>query len=289
MEERSQLDDEYALVLQGWRPTLGNKKRKELGKSSRETGSSNKEVPKQQKRFTEPPNEVQFRTWKNATLQNRMDEKDAALDILSAPEAVVAVHFGSSGIVDSDASPDIIIQEIKARMQAWQARANKHRFIAYGVPEPEHCNDVMLSKYKLWNETLRKACDELGQQVEFVSTTRAPTGTVWVQGQYGDLVDLTARELNLEISNLRSDCEADIRMELLYDNSGGSALLFEARAAALRTLVYHRRFNTSADVARIICRICGTEEETIEHIVLRCADLCPDPGHLEDTTFPLAL
>lgn len=56
-KERSQLDDECALELQGWRPTLGNKKRKELGESSRGTGSSNKEVPKQQKRFREAPNE----------------------------------------------------------------------------------------------------------------------------------------------------------------------------------------------------------------------------------------
>ncbi|KAL3187102.1 hypothetical protein MRX96_026026 [Rhipicephalus microplus] len=119
---------------------------------------------------------VQFRTWKDATLQNVMDEMDAAVDIWSAPEAVVVVNCGSSDIVDSDASPDIIIQELKVRMQTWQARANKHRFIAYGVPEPEHRNDVMLSECKLWNEKLRKVCDELGQQVEFVSTTRAPTG-----------------------------------------------------------------------------------------------------------------
>ncbi|KAL3218074.1 hypothetical protein MRX96_006054 [Rhipicephalus microplus] len=208
-EERSQLDDECALELQGWRPILGNKKRKELGKNSRETGSSNKEVPKQQKRFREPPNEgrcafiyedknafrmrhttlgavkwnrlVQFRTCKDATfqnVQNVIDEMDDAVDIWRAPEAVVVINYESSDIVNSDASPDIIIQELKARMQTWQARANKHRFIAYGVPEQEHCNDVMLSKCKLWNEKLGKVCDELGQQVEFVSTTREPTNGV---------------------------------------------------------------------------------------------------------------
>ncbi|KAH7983363.1 hypothetical protein HPB52_011501 [Rhipicephalus sanguineus] len=204
-EERSQLDDECALEVQGWRPTLGNKKRKKLGKSSRETGSFNKEEPKQE-RFGEPLNKsrcafiygdrnafrmryttlrtvkwnrlVQFRTWKDATLQKVMAEMDAAVDIWSAPEAVVVVHCGSSDIVDNDTSPDIPIQELKSRMQTWQERANKHRFIVYGVPEPEHCNDVMQKKCKLWNEKLRKICDELGQQVEFVSTTRAPTGGV---------------------------------------------------------------------------------------------------------------
>ncbi|KAH8031178.1 hypothetical protein HPB51_013635 [Rhipicephalus microplus] len=81
--------------------------------------------------------------------------------------------------------------------------------------------------------------------------------------------------------------KADMGMEPLYDNSGGSALLFEAHAGALCTLAYRYRFDTPADVARAICRIFGTEEKTTKHIVLRCADLCP--GHLEGTTFPLAL
>ncbi|KAH7952413.1 hypothetical protein HPB52_022843 [Rhipicephalus sanguineus] len=52
--------------------------------------------------------------------------------------------------------------------------------------------------------------------------------------------------------------KADIGMEPLYDNSGGSALLFEPRAGALRTLGYRRKFDTLAVVARAICRICGT-------------------------------
>ncbi|KAH8018924.1 hypothetical protein HPB51_013990 [Rhipicephalus microplus] len=81
--------------------------------------------------------------------------------------------------------------------------------------------------------------------------------------------------------------KADIGMEPLYDNRGGSALLFEARAGALRTLAYRRKFDTSVDVARAICRICSTEEETTKHIILSCADLCP--GHLVGTTFPPAL
>ncbi|KAH6925985.1 hypothetical protein HPB50_012920 [Hyalomma asiaticum] len=81
--------------------------------------------------------------------------------------------------------------------------------------------------------------------------------------------------------------KADIGTEPLYDNSGGSALLFEARAGALRTLTYRRRFDSPADVDRAICRICGVEEETTEHLVLHCTGLRPD--HVEGTTFPLAL
>ncbi|KAH8009901.1 hypothetical protein HPB51_021699 [Rhipicephalus microplus] len=81
--------------------------------------------------------------------------------------------------------------------------------------------------------------------------------------------------------------KAEIAMEPLYDNSGGSALLFGARAGGLRTLAYRRRFDTSTDMARLICQICGTEEKTTEHIVLHCADL--GPSQLEGTTFTLAL
>lgn len=92
------------------------------------------------------------------------------------PQAVVVVNCESSDIVHSDASPSIILQVLNVRMQMWQARANKHRFNVYGVPEPKHFNHVMLSNCTLWNEKLWKVCGELGQQLEFVSTTQAPAG-----------------------------------------------------------------------------------------------------------------
>ncbi|CAN7977958.1 unnamed protein product, partial [Ixodes persulcatus] len=55
---------------------------------------------------------------------------------------------------------------------------------------------------------------------------------------------------------------------LLYDNSLGSRLLSEARAGALRTLVYRRRFD--ATVTSSACRVCGGYDETVEHVVLDC-------------------
>lgn len=60
---------------------------------------------------------------------------------------------------------------------------------------------------------------------------------------------------------------------LLYDNSLGSRLLSEARAGALRTLVYRRRFD--ATVTSSACRVCGGYDETVEHVVLDCAGLQP--------------
>ncbi|KAH7979776.1 hypothetical protein HPB49_010969 [Dermacentor silvarum] len=78
-----------------------------------------------------------------------------------------------------------------------------------------------------------------------------------------------------------------ISVERLYDNSAGSALLFETRAGALRTKVYRRRFDQSVDDSTVQCRACGDDEENIEHIVLRCDRLCPRQP--EGTTLPEAL
>ncbi|KAG0426005.1 hypothetical protein HPB47_026863 [Ixodes persulcatus] len=59
----------------------------------------------------------------------------------------------------------------------------------------------------------------------------------------------------------------------LYDNSLGSRFLFEARAGALRTLCYRRRFDTT--VTSKTCRVCGVNDKTVEHSVLDCARLEP--------------
>lgn len=66
-------------------------------------------------------------------------------------------------------------------------------------------------------------------------------------------------------------CKPDIKVERLYDNSTGSALLFEARAGALRTLEYRSRFDAS--VTSTLCRACGEEAETTEHVVRCCRNL----------------
>lgn len=63
----------------------------------------------------------------------------------------------------------------------------------------------------------------------------------------------------------------EIKRELLFDNSRGSSLLFEARTGVLRTKTYRDKFE---DVD-LRCAACGAEMETTEHIVLRCAALRP--------------
>ncbi|KAH9360932.1 hypothetical protein HPB48_007013 [Haemaphysalis longicornis] len=59
-----------------------------------------------------------------------------------------------------------------------------------------------------------------------------------------------------------------IKAVRLYDNSVGSALLFEARARALRTLTRQQVFDET--VTCMLCRACRNSDETIEHLVLQC-------------------
>ncbi|KAH7954487.1 hypothetical protein HPB49_019142 [Dermacentor silvarum] len=95
------------------------------------------------------------------------------------------------------------------------------------------------------------------------------------------------RKFSLFTDPVQEDSERKWSMERLYDNSAGSALLFETRAGALRTKVYRRRFDQSVDDSTVQCRACGDDEENIEHIVLRCDRLCPRQP--EGTTLPEAL
>ncbi|KAH9377114.1 hypothetical protein HPB48_008283 [Haemaphysalis longicornis] len=64
-----------------------------------------------------------------------------------------------------------------------------------------------------------------------------------------------------------------ISQEHFYDSLPGSAMLFEARAGD--------------DAEEVMCAVGGEEEETAEHIVLRCEQL--NPHHPSDTTMAEAL
>ncbi|KAH8040487.1 hypothetical protein HPB51_011183 [Rhipicephalus microplus] len=82
-------------------------------------------------------------------------------------------------------------------------------------------------------------------------------------------------------------CNDEIEKERMYDNNGGTGLLFEARAGALRTLVYRRRFDENTDDTSAMCRVCGQEEETMSHLVLCCT--CLGPHQRKGTTLPEAM
>ncbi|KAH8042709.1 hypothetical protein HPB51_025541 [Rhipicephalus microplus] len=59
----------------------------------------------------------------------------------------------------------------------------------------------------------------------------------------------------------------------MYDNSLGSSLLFEARAWVFRTLEHQRTIDS--DQRDVMCRVCQSADETIEHIVVQCKEIEP--------------
>ncbi|KAL1437228.1 hypothetical protein MTO96_048948 [Rhipicephalus appendiculatus] len=65
--------------------------------------------------------------------------------------------------------------------------------------------------------------------------------------------------------------EGTIDTVSLYDNSTGSSLLFEARAGTLQTLMHRKTFDKP--VTSVLYRVCGSKDETTEHIVLECGHI----------------
>ncbi|KAG0439398.1 hypothetical protein HPB47_016664 [Ixodes persulcatus] len=98
---------------------------------------------------------------------------------------------------------------------------------------------------------------------EVMKRVRGSESQIWLQDAQ------TKSTLGVYLAN-KITIASEVR---LYDNSLGSRFLFEARAGALRTLSYRRRFDTA--VTSTMSRVCGVHDETVEHIVLDCARLKP--------------
>ncbi|KAG0430794.1 hypothetical protein HPB47_022359, partial [Ixodes persulcatus] len=92
-------------------------------------------------------------------------------------------------------------------------------------------------------------------------------------GFFSDPVEASSeREWASEFKKKVRDNEAQQWLRDAQTNLG-SRLLSEARAGALRTPVYRRRFD--ATVTSSACRVCGGYNETVERVVLDCAGLQP--------------
>ncbi|KAH7972705.1 hypothetical protein HPB52_015745 [Rhipicephalus sanguineus] len=64
-----------------------------------------------------------------------------------------------------------------------------------------------------------------------------------------------------------SKAKQAIEKEPLYENTKGSGLLCDARCGMLRTRLLRATYTPNLDTT---CPLCTLEEESIEHIVLRC-------------------
>ena len=58
-------------------------------------------------------------------------------------------------------------------------------------------------------------------------------------------------------------------VDRLYDNSRGSGLMADARAGMLNTQQHRSHFLN----VNTLCRLCGSDVETIDHVVLKCVEL----------------
>ncbi|KAH7935858.1 hypothetical protein HPB52_014408 [Rhipicephalus sanguineus] len=75
-------------------------------------------------------------------------------------------------------------------------------------------------------------------------------------------------KVTLELYRSSKGTIGSVRM---YDNSTGSSLLLEARAGALQTLTYKRTIDR--EMASVLCRACGSADETIAHLVIECGQI----------------
>lgn len=83
--------------------------------------------------------------------------------------------------------------------------------------------------------------------------------------------DVMSRKPSLRAYSSHKDT---IKKEEFYDNTKGSGLLFQARAGTLGTKTWRARFTEELET---LCTICGTDTETIDHIVIVCRGLTPQP------------
>ena len=65
--------------------------------------------------------------------------------------------------------------------------------------------------------------------------------------------------------NLYREYKKEIKEEPFYDNTFDSIIFFKARSNCLQ-LGWRNRFQGG----EIVCRMCGAEEETLEHFILEC-------------------
>ncbi|XP_077499550.1 uncharacterized protein LOC144110488 [Amblyomma americanum] len=63
----------------------------------------------------------------------------------------------------------------------------------------------------------------------------------------------------------------EIAKEIIYENCGGSPLLFEARTGVL----WNKTYRVTCHEIDTLCVACGEEQETAEHLILFCKGLHP--------------
>lgn len=113
-----------------------------------------------------------------------------------------------------------------------------------------------------------KSVGESGVYTTVKKQVKAAETTKWAQRM----------EAKKTLETYRAE-KREIKKEGFYGNTRGSALLFEARAGCLRTRAYTGSYRQQDET----CACCGSDRETIDHIVRSCTEIRPPRGEGETT------
>ncbi|KAG0419247.1 hypothetical protein HPB47_004251, partial [Ixodes persulcatus] len=162
-------------------------------------------------------------------------------------------HLGSlEKRAEEDRSIKKLVIALEERRLAMEERQiEEHLAIEERQKRPNH----LQHKYGFFSEPV-----DASRKTEWTSQVRKRVRDYETQKWLRDAQ--TKSTLEVYLAN-KMTIASEVRV---YDNSWGSRFLFEARAGALRTLSYRRRFDTT--VTSTTCRVCGVNDETVEHIVL---------------------
>ncbi|KAG0427915.1 hypothetical protein HPB47_025059 [Ixodes persulcatus] len=155
--------------------------------------------------------------------------------------------------------------EVQAAIQLRKEVNRQHRFALHAGSSHE-----IAEKWKMYQEQ-KNATKQLVQQklaaadLDKIREIRSEPVEATTEKEWESVVRKRVREQEnvqwLEAARTKSTLTmyAELKQQItaetrLYDNSLGSCLLFEARAGALRTLVYKQRFDNN--VQSTVCRVC---------------------------------
>ena len=137
--------------------------------------------------------------------------------------------------------------------QRWAARVHKYLYLR--------------SVDTQWRKRTRK----LATKYRTVGNTDGRPGTIKKKVKETETATWAGRMATKKSLEHYKAGKREIAKENFYDNTKGSALLFEARAGCLRTRSYIGRYRQQDES----CICCGKETETIPHILMDCESIHP--------------
>ena len=117
----------------------------------------------------------------------------------------------------------------------------------------------------------RKRSRKLATKYRIIETVNRQPGVIRKKVREIETVNWMQRMETKRTMEIYKNEKKEIRRENLYDNTKGSALLFEARAGCLRTKTYRNKYSELDET----CVCCSKDPETTQHILMECDGIHP--------------